>query len=153
MHVILMYTARTQPGRNIQSKARFTKRIFLLGGIKSVIQTTCNQETMFTQGRIHQECGSRCNILYRDWFLSACASIPTARKWGVIIQDALMKLVTIKVGVVSSFAQLQRKSAFLYSARALELNSRHAFCAMICVLRCHTRIFFLTEAYAVNKEA
>ena len=43
--------------------------------------------------------------------LSACAYIPTARIWGLIIQDVLMKQVMIKVGVASSFNRQQPSTA------------------------------------------
>ena len=49
------------------------------------------------------------NWYRRDWLLNACAYIPTARKWGLIIQDALMKLVVVKVGMASSFRPMIAK--------------------------------------------
>ena len=58
-----------------------------------------------------------------------------------------MKQVMIKVGVVSSFARWQWRNAARFERfffmRALELNSRHAFCAMTHVFCAVTPVVFL----------
>ena len=61
---------------------------------------------------------------HRDWLLSACAYIPTAREGELIIQDALMKQVTIEVGVVSSFARRQQRSAAWFDRRSSRANTK-----------------------------
>ena len=69
-----------------------------------------------------------------------------------------MKQVTMKVHVVLSFAQRQRRSAARldldrrFRAQALELNNRRAFCAMTLVFALSRLLFSWTEAY-VLKEA
>ena len=93
----------------------------------------------------------------RDWFLSAYAYIPTARKWGLIIKDANrqpLKWVWFHPSLDSS-REVLCSSINVLCARVLELNSGHMVCAMIRVFALSYPEFSWTEAYiyALNKEA